>query len=189
MPYAATLKAIYPDPGGNRVGFQGRTERMLSSIKRFIREVTFGETEALTFADDDQRLAVAALLIHVISVDGDMDPAEQTKLTNILKQHYELTDEDTEELIKLATDRDNEAVDLYGFTSILKRKTDETERHAIIEMMWQIAYADGHVHEFEDNTVWRVAELLGVSSRDRIALRQKVAREQDHTDATDTSNS
>lgn len=155
---------------------------MLSTLKRFIREVTFGESEGLTFADDDQRLAAAALLIHVITVDGDMDPAEKTKLTDILQQHYKLSDDETAELIRLGTDRDNEAVDLYGFTSVLKRKTDETERHAIIEMMWQIAYADGHVHEFEDNTVWRVAELLGVSSRDRIALRQKVAREQDHED-------
>ncbi|NBN65962.1 tellurite resistance TerB family protein [Pannonibacter tanglangensis] len=155
---------------------------MLSSLKRFIKEVTFGESEGLTFADDDQRLAVAALLIHVISVDGDMDEAEHKKLTDTLRDHYALTREDTEELIRLATDRDNEAVDLYGFTSVLKRKTDEAERHAIIEMMWRLVYADGHVHEFEDNTVWRVAELLGVSSRDRIALRQKVAQEQDLED-------
>ena len=43
-------------------------------------------------------------------------------------------------------------------------------------MMWEIVYADGHVHEFEDNTIWRVAELLGVSSRDRMVLRHKVAK-------------
>ena len=69
-----------------------------------------------------------------------------------------------------------EAVDLYGFTSVLKRTTDEEERLAIVEMMWEIVYADGHVHEFEDNTIWRVAELLGVSTRDRMTLRHKVAQ-------------
>ncbi|WP_428688058.1 TerB family tellurite resistance protein, partial [Roseibium sp.] len=71
---------------------------------------------------------------------------------------------------------DEEAVDLYGFTSVLKRTTDEAERLAIVEMMWEIVYADGHVHEFEDNTIWRVAELLGVSTRDRMSLRHKVAQ-------------
>jgi len=58
----------------------------------------------------------------------------------------------------------------------LKRTADETERLAIVEMMWEIVYADGHVHEFEDNTIWRVAELLGVSTRDRMTLRHKVAQ-------------
>ncbi|ADZ68840.1 TerB family tellurite resistance protein [Polymorphum gilvum] len=151
---------------------------MLTAFKRFIRDVTFGESEKLTFAADDHRLAAAALLFHVTGVDGVVDEAESRKLRAILQSHYGLSDADTDELIKLAGDRDNEAVDLYGFTSVLKRKTDAEERLKIVEMMWEIVYADGHVHEFEDNTIWRVAELLGVSSRDRLALRQKVARDQ-----------
>ncbi len=42
-------------------------------------------------------------------------------------------------------------------------------------MMWEIVFADGHVTEFEDNLLWRAADLLGISSRERIALRQQVA--------------
>ncbi|WP_430511015.1 TerB family tellurite resistance protein [Pannonibacter phragmitetus] len=151
---------------------------MLDAFKRFIKDVTFGDSDNLTFAEDDHRLAVAALLVHVISVDGEVDDVEKTKLTTILRTHYSLSDSETAELVALATDKDNEAVDMYGFTSVLKRKLEEDERQKIIELMWQLVYADGHVHEFEDNTIWRVSELLGVSSRDRIALRQKVAREQ-----------
>ena len=48
------------------------------------------------------------------------------------------------------------------------------DRERIVEMMWQLVYADGSVHEFEDNVVWRVAELLGVSSQVRIRLKQAV---------------
>jgi len=44
-------------------------------------------------------------------------------------------------------------------------------------MMWEIVFADGRVNEFEDNLMWRAADLLGVSSRDRIALRRRVAGE------------
>ena len=69
---------------------------------------------------------------------------------------------------------DNEAVDLYGFTSVLKRRLDEAERERIVEMMWELVYADGKVHEFEDNLIWRAAELLGVSSDARIRLKQAV---------------
>ncbi len=42
-------------------------------------------------------------------------------------------------------------------------------------MLWNIAFADGVVDEFEENTIWRIAELLGVSTRDRVLLRQRVA--------------
>ena len=69
---------------------------------------------------------------------------------------------------------DREAVDLYGFTSVLKRQLDEKDRERIVEMMWELVFADGKVHEFEDNLVWRAAELLGVSSQARIRLKQAV---------------
>jgi uncharacterized tellurite resistance protein B-like protein len=45
----------------------------------------------------------------------------------------------------------------------------------MVEMMWEIAFADGRVGEFEDNLLWRAADLLGVSAHDRIELRHRVA--------------
>jgi uncharacterized tellurite resistance protein B-like protein len=45
-------------------------------------------------------------------------------------------------------------------------------------MVWRIVYADGRSDELEDNLVWRAADLLGVPSRERIALRQRVAAEE-----------
>jgi len=149
---------------------------MLSALKSFVRELTFGDSGKKTFAEDDKRLAAAALLFHLVDIDGVVEDSESSKLREILQKHYELSDKETTELITAARQRDEEAVDLYGFTSVLKRTTDEEERLAIVEMMWEIVYADGHVHEFEDNTIWRVAELLGVSTRDRMTLRHKVAK-------------
>jgi uncharacterized tellurite resistance protein B-like protein len=43
-----------------------------------------------------------------------------------------------------------------------------------IGLLWTMAYADGRADELEDNTVWRIAELIGVDSRDRIAARQRI---------------
>ncbi len=40
--------------------------------------------------------------------------------------------------------------------------------------MFEVAYADGGLTEFEDNLVWRAAELLNVSSRDRVQIRKSV---------------
>ena len=70
---------------------------------------------------------------------------------------------------------EHEAVDLYHFTSLINRSLDEAGRLRVVEMMWEIVFADGHVTEFEDNLLWRAADLLGISSRERIAMRQQVA--------------
>jgi uncharacterized tellurite resistance protein B-like protein len=69
---------------------------------------------------------------------------------------------------------EGEAVDLYHFTSVIMRSVNEEGRLRIVEMMWELVYADGHVSEFEDNVIWRAADLLGVSARERINLRQQV---------------
>lgn len=126
------------------------------------------------FAPDDHRVAVAALAVHAVAIDGTVTAAERNKLCKVLKDKFDLTDAETGSLIEEARRRDLEAVDLYSFTSVLKRSLDQDGRKAVIEMLWRLVYADGEVHEFEDNLIWRVAELLGVSSRDRIRLRKRV---------------
>jgi uncharacterized tellurite resistance protein B-like protein len=70
---------------------------------------------------------------------------------------------------------EQEAVDLYQFTARLNRTLDEKGRARVIEMMWQVVFADGTVSEFEDNLIWRAADLLHVPPRERIALRNRVA--------------
>ncbi|MDB5485287.1 MAG: hypothetical protein JWR29_1191, partial [Tardiphaga sp.] len=80
-------------------------------------------------------------------------------------------------LIAAATLEEGQAVDLYHFTSVIMRAVDEAGRARIIEMMWELVYADGRVSEFEDNVVWRAADLLGISTRERVNLRRRVAGE------------
>lgn len=154
---------------------------MFERIRNFIEELVEADEkrQQRAFAADDHRLAAAALLVHVISVDGYIEDSEKAKLRAVLQRSFELSNQETDALLKEAQRRDMEAVDLYGFTSVLKRKLDEDGRLRIVEMMWEIVFADGVVHEFEENTVWRTAELLGISSRDRIKLKQKVEQSSD----------
>jgi uncharacterized tellurite resistance protein B-like protein len=155
-----------------------RTEDiMLDSLKNFISELTGGDKHPGRFEENDYRLAAAALLIHASTIDGNMTDTERNKLRAVLKSRFSLDDAATDELIDVSTLAENEAVDLYRFTSLLNRSLDEPGRLGIVEMMWEIVFADGRVNEFEDNLMWRAADLLGVSSRDRIALRRRVAGE------------
>ena len=152
---------------------------MLDRLRQFISDVVApAGQERRTFADGDYRLAATALLIHVISLDGEPSDTEKRKLHALLEFRFDLDPGTADKLIADATLVEGEAVDLYHFTSIIMREVDEEGRLRIVEMMWELVYADGQVSEFEDNVVWRASDLLGVSSRDRIELKHRVAARQ-----------
>jgi uncharacterized tellurite resistance protein B-like protein len=152
---------------------------MLDTLRQFIADVVSPTAnEVRAFGDTDYRLAATALLVHVISLDGEPSDVEKRKLHSLLESRFKLDPGTADQLIASATLVEGEAVDLYHFTSIIMRSVDEEGRLRIVEMMWELVYADGQVTEFEDNVVWRAADLLGVSSRDRIELKHRVAANQ-----------
>jgi uncharacterized tellurite resistance protein B-like protein len=148
---------------------------MFDAFRKFLSDCTTGDKHPSRFADDDYRLAASALLVHAAAIDGEVSPVEREQLHAVIKRSFELDEEATSELMSEATAAEHEAVDLYHFTSLINRSLNEDGRRRIVEMMWEIVYADGRVTEFEDNLLWRAADLLGISSRDRILLRQQVA--------------
>ena len=118
--------------------------------------------------------AIAVLLIHAAKIDGHEDESERETRDVLLTKKFELAGEELSALTKKAAELDEGAVDLYQFTSVLTRTFDQEGRKAIVRMLWEIVLADGAVSDYEANFMWRVAELLGVSTRDRIALRKSV---------------
>ena len=128
------------------------------------------------FEADDTRLAAAALLVHCMSVDGAISAEENRKLRDILARSFRLSGDDLQLLIDEAVTAEAEAVDLYRFTSVLKRQMSEDERVRLVEQLWEIVYADGTSSEFEENLLWRVAELLAVSRQSRLASKLAVAQ-------------
>jgi uncharacterized tellurite resistance protein B-like protein len=152
---------------------------MLDGLRQFIAEIVSPDAQAdRAFDDNDYRLAATALLVHVVSIDGEPSANEKRKLHSLIESRFGLDRGTADKLIASATRIEGEAVDLYHFTSVIMRSVNEEGRLRIVEMMWELVYADGQVSEFEDNVVWRAADLLGVSSRDRIDLKRRVAEKQ-----------
>lgn len=131
---------------------------------------------------NDTRLSVAALLVHLAAVDGTMKEEERRTISGALMDHYDLDEGAVEKLIQQAAQRDAEAVDFYGFTTGITQLPME-DRIEIIRMMWTVVFADRNNHELEDNMVWRIAELIGVSSRDRTVLRNQIRGRADEAEA------
>src|ERR1700730_17270587 len=147
---------------------------MLKEITAFLAEMT-GDKHPSQFGDGDYRLAAGALLVHVATIDGDLTPAERAKLHALLKERFGLDDAATDELVDAATAADRDAIDLYLFTSVINRALDDDGRRRLIEMMWEMAYVDGGINEFEDNILWRVADLVTGPQRERSRLLREVA--------------
>ena len=145
---------------------------MFRSIKSFIADIA-GDVASRPNAGDSS-LAITALLVRVATVNREMTEARGTMLHAIVKSRFELDDRTTARLVKESAAIVSAAIDLYRFTRQLNEVLDQEGRRRVVQMMWQIVYADGIADEFETNIIWRTADLLGVSTRQRVELRQGV---------------
>jgi len=145
-----------------------------TKLKDFVDGVAVDEKRAGNLREEELRLASGALLITAGTIDGDFDAEERRKVKALLQKQFDLEPNEVRRLFEDAAARERDAVDLYRFTSVLCRELDQDGRKRIIEMLWEVVMADGVVDEFESNLVWRVAELIGVSTRDRVQLRKMV---------------
>ena len=151
---------------------------MLDGLRQFITDIVSPDAEQRVFDETDYRLAATALMIHIVSLDGEPTAVERRKLHSLIETSFKLDPGTADQLIASATRAENDAVDLYRFTSVIMREVDAEGRRRIVEMMWEMVFADGKVTEFEDNVLWRAADLLGISGRDRIDLKHAVQERQ-----------
>jgi uncharacterized tellurite resistance protein B-like protein len=100
--------------------------------------------------------------------------AEQATIAALLQNHFELSAQDTSDLMDEGRKAVADSNELYGFTRIIKDHFSEDERIRMIEMLWEVAYSDGQLHHFEANLVRRVAGLIYVSDRESGDARKRV---------------
>ncbi|MBE9555544.1 MAG: TerB family tellurite resistance protein [Proteobacteria bacterium] len=120
------------------------------------------------------RLAAAALLVEAAKLDGAFDGMERVRIASLLKDRFGMESADVAELIEAADEETELAGGLYGFTKEVRANFDNDERVSMIEMLWEVAYADGSLHDFESNMLRRVAGLLYVTDRESGEARKRV---------------
>jgi len=148
---------------------------MFEGLRSFVAEL-LGSPGERPFAENDYRMAAAAILIHVADADGAFDWRERARLRAILKERFGLGDEDAGRMIAQALLSEQEAVDLDGFVATVRRALDAEGRVKLVDMMWDIAYADGAPLEVEESVVWRVGRMLGVPPEDLASVSARAGR-------------
>jgi uncharacterized tellurite resistance protein B-like protein len=142
---------------------------LLDKLKRLL-----STDEPSGIDQSDIRQAVAALLIHASRINDDVDPAEIETRDRLLKQKFDASDGEIAQLVMEAEAAVAQSADLYGFTREIKETYDRDHRGRIVEMLWEVVLADGTIDAHEANLVWRVAGLLGFTTRENGDFRRAV---------------
>ena len=108
------------------------------------------------------QLATAVMLIEVMRADTHFDAAERRAVIDALRAKFALADDEIARLIELAEQARRDATDWFEFTSHINAHFDMAAKIRMVEYMWRVAYADGHLGEHERHTLWRLSDLLHV---------------------------
>jgi uncharacterized tellurite resistance protein B-like protein len=118
-------------------------------------------------------LAAAALLYEVARADFTQDAEEEARLSTALQSAFALTEEELERIQSVASDKVDESTSLYDFTRVLNDSAAPEEKVKVIELMWDVAYADGEISKYEEHLIRRVAELIYVSHSDFVRMKHE----------------
>lgn len=126
---------------------------------------------------DAEKLAAAALMVEVAVQDGEFEDTEYKIIKKLLVERLNLSMEEANELLSRAVDKQENSIQILSFTKDIKNHFDEHGRAHIMEMLWQVVFADGHEDNYESNLMRRIAGLLYISDKKSGDIRKKVMRE------------
>ena len=147
---------------------------MWDRIKAFLADGAIGSARNGARGQDDLAIACAALMVEAAMADGNFDMRERAALKAALgRPPLAIAPEDADEIIAEAERDHNQAVDIFRYLKVIGPRFEEEEREALIEMLWDIVYADGELSEFEAQLLRRIAGLLGVPDSVSGAARKR----------------
>jgi uncharacterized tellurite resistance protein B-like protein len=113
-------------------------------------------------AEHALQLATAVMLVEVMRADASFHAGEREAVQAALRDKFALTGDEAQALAGLAEATAHQATDLFTFTSRINEHFEMAQKLRMIEHMWHVAYADGHLSEHERHVLWRIADLLHV---------------------------
>lgn len=152
---------------------------MLKAVREF-----FETNVVASIEDSDERqrehayqLATAALLVEISRADRDIDESERNAVVRAVSNAFELDRKETQTLVELAEEEAEEATSLYEFTRLINSNFDHGQKQHVVEMLWQVAFADGHADEYEVHLIRRIADLIHVPHSGFIRAKLKAESE------------
>ena len=153
---------------------------MLKSLKAFFeRSVQDSADHSRSGLHNRVDLAAAVLMIEISLADSSIDNEELAVIKTALIGHFNIAAEQVDELIELARREVDLAVSLHDFTRMLNNNLGASEKIRIIELLWQVAFADAVLDKYEEYYIRKIADLLYISHKDYIRTKHRVADKND----------
>ena len=151
---------------------------MLASLKdlfdRLLPPAPGSDPQAVEHA---LRLATAVMLVEVMRADASFHPGEREAVRAALRESFALTEDEVLRLAELAEQTAQQATDLFSFTSRINERFEMPQKLRMVEHMWRVAYADGHLSEHERHVLWRIADLLHVPQGAYVNARMRAQQD------------
>jgi uncharacterized tellurite resistance protein B-like protein len=147
---------------------------LLKRIQSFFNQKIDSVTTGGVHDEHALALATAALLFEVTRADFEVLDVERKVVETAIQKVFSLTEAETRELADLAEKEVEEAVSLYQFTGLINQKFSREEKVRVVEMLWQVVFADGIIACYEEAMVRKIAELIHVPHRDFIQAKHRV---------------
>jgi uncharacterized tellurite resistance protein B-like protein len=142
---------------------------MLRTIKDLLD--SFAAPSAAAHEPHSLQLATAVLLVEVMRADPQLAEAERRAVVAALRGKFSLDGDELARLLELAEEKSRGASDFHQFTSVINERFSQDEKIRIVEHMWEVAYADGHLDAHENHLIARDSELLHVTHGQYIAAK------------------
>lgn len=148
---------------------------MLSTLKEF-----FESHVVPTTTDDDTpektiEFAAAVLMFEISRADSTIVPEERKVIDAALVNHFHLSQMEAQELLALAEREVDDSVSLYEFTRSINDRLSNKDRVKIVELLWQVAFADAVLDKYEEYFIRKIADLLYVSHKDYIRAKHRAS--------------
>ena len=125
---------------------------------------------------DELKLALTALLVEAAHSHDRFDETERRVVLQLLERRFNLSPAEARALLVAGEREADRAAELFHFTRIINERLSFDQRIELIEMLWEVAYADGELDQYEDSLLRRIGGLIYVPDRERGMARQRVLR-------------
>ncbi len=150
---------------------------MLRELERFFKtHLAFEETAPEEENPHQLDIATAVLFLEIAYADFNMSSEEFNQMQVSLKEFLKLNENELEEVLQAADEARKNRQDLWYFTNQIKEHYSKSQKLQLMEKLWQLIYADGSVHKYEDALIRKLTNLLGMDHGDMIEAKLK-ARE------------
>ena len=151
---------------------------MLDKLKNFFeKHLKQQEAETQEQLEHRLQLACAVLLIEVAYADDSLSLLEQDQLQVAIKTKFELTEQEIESLLELAKNKSEQATDFHQFTRLLNDNFELVQKIRLVELMWEVAMADGRIDRHEEHFIRKIADLLYLRHSELISARERIKEE------------